>query len=281
MADSTVGGHVKGFATTMRRDTWWVPPVLTVVGLLGWGIYYLWAAWQAEYFYVGPYLSPAYSPLFFAPEGNMVAPVSHAFFGAWPTWWPDALPSSPAFLIFMFPGVFRGTCYYYRKAYYRSFFAMPPGCAVGPAPTVGKYNGETSLLIFQNLHRYTLYIAILFIPLLFWDAGHTFFLDGKPGIGVGSIVVTMTGVLLACYTFGCHSWRHLIGGKLNCFSCNGVSEVRHGIWGRVTWLNERHMNFAWLSLFWFAFADLYVRLLAMGIIPDINTWHGITWAGDF
>ena len=42
------------------------------------------------------------------------------------SWWN----LSPAFLILWIPGGFRATCYYYRKAYYRSFFGSPPGCAV-------------------------------------------------------------------------------------------------------------------------------------------------------
>ena len=32
-------------------------------------------------------------------------------------------------------------------------------------------------------------------------------------------------------------------------------------------LNRRHMVWAWMSLFWVAFADVYVRLCAMGV------WH--------
>ena len=74
---------------------------------------------------------------------------------AFPSWWPWFLPASPAFLILAFPGSFRFTCYYYRKAYYRSFAATPPACAVSALPQK-KYKGETALLIFQNLHRYAL-----------------------------------------------------------------------------------------------------------------------------
>jgi hypothetical protein len=32
------------------------------------------------------------------------------------------------------------------------------------------------------------------------------------------------------------------------------------------------MNFAWVSLFWVAFTDVYVRLVSMGILRDLNTW---------
>jgi hypothetical protein len=35
-------------------------------------------------------------------------------------------------------------------------------------------------------------------------------------------------------------------------------------------LNERHMLFAWLSLFSVGLADLYVRLVAAGVITDLR-----------
>ena len=38
------------------------------------------------------------------------------------------------------------------------------------------------------------------------------------GIGVGTIVLTMNVVFIACYTFGCHSLRHLVGGALDVMS---------------------------------------------------------------
>ena len=32
------------------------------------------------------------------------------------------------------------------------------------------------------------------------------------------------------------------------------------------------MQFAWLSLLWVAFCDVYVRLVSNGVIHDFNTW---------
>lgn len=272
MANAT-GGHANGFLATSRTDNWWVGPFLTVLGLGGWLVYYTWAAFQAEYYAAGPYISPFYAPLVFADPGAVGgAAVSHAFFGAFPSWWPSWLPASPAFIIFMFPATFRATCYYYRKAYYRSFFGMPPGCGVGPVPH--DYRGETALLIVQNLHRYTLYFAILLLPFLYYEAIMSFIYDGGFGVGVGSVMITMNAVLLTAYTFGCHAWRHLIGGRLNCFSCDGGSEVAHKGWLRSTWFNQRHMLFAWSSLLWIAATDMYIRLVSMGTITDLNTWTG-------
>jgi hypothetical protein len=38
----------------------------------------------------------------------------------------------------------------------------------------------------------------------------------------------------------------------------------------VSWLNERHPLFAWLSLIWVGLTDLYIRLVSMGIIRDLR-----------
>jgi hypothetical protein len=266
------GGHGAGFAATSRTDRWWVGPLLTFLGLGGFVVYATWAAFQGAHYYHGPYLSPLYSPpLFVDPSAPGAAPIEHAWFGAWPSWWPSFLPASPAFFILIFPGAFRATCYYYRKAYYRSFFAMPPACAVSAMPR-RRYAGETALLLFQNLHRYALYFAIAFIVILYYDAAQAFFRHGRPGVGVGSVILLINPTLLAGYTFGCHSFRHLVGGRLDCFSCGGRTGGRHALWTGVSWLNGRHMEWAWASLFWVAFTDVYVRLVSMGIWHDYSTW---------
>jgi len=266
------GGHLVGFAQTARTDRFWVGPLLTILGLGGFAVYATWAAFQGSYYACASYISPFYSPpLFIDPAAPGSAPLTHAWFGAWPGWWPSFLPASPAFLILIFPGAFRATCYYYRKAYYRSFFGTPPGCAVGPVRR-GRYRGETGLLVVQNLHRYALYFAIAFIFILYADAYQAFFRDGRIGVGVGSVVLLVNPTLLAAYTFGCHSWRHLVGGRLDCFSCERGGPVRHGLWRGASALNAHHMQWAWVSLFWVAFSDLYVRLLSMGLIHDISTW---------
>jgi hypothetical protein len=169
------------------------------------------------------------------------------------------------------PLSFRATCYYYRKFYYRSYFLSPPGCGVGGARQ-GKYKGETGLFLFQNLHRFTLYIALFYIAVLYYDAYHAFFRDGEFGVGVGSIVLLLNPTLLACYTLGCHSFRHLIGGQLDCFSCDKMSTGRKTLWDKVTVLNGRHMMWAWISLMGVGFSDIYVRMVSMGIWKDWSTW---------
>jgi hypothetical protein len=245
---------------------------LTVIGLGTFAVYGAIVAYQAAYYVYGPYVAPFYSPLLFVKEGVPGgAEVSHALFGAWPGWWPSFIPASPAFLIVPLPVMVRGTCYYYRKAYYRSFFGLPPGCAVGPAK-YGRYEGETALLVFQNLHRYTLYIGIALLPFLVWEGFNALSYKGQLGIGVGSVLLLVNATLLTGYTFGCHSWRHLVGGQLNCFSCDASSQIRGSAWQTASWLNARHMNFAWASLGWFLLTDLYIRLCSMGYLADLNTW---------
>lgn len=273
---SNHGGHVDGFGTTLRTDNWWLGPTLTFLGFSGWLVYFFWAAAQGRYYSAGPYMSPFY--LFYSHPANPAdASAANALFGFWPSAWPAFF--SPALIVGFLPGSFRVTCYYYRKAYYRAFFGLPPGCAVGTRQM--DYRGETMLLLWQNAHRYTVYLAIALLPFLFFEAGKAFFHHGSPGFGIGSLLLVGNAILLSSYTLGCHAWRHLVGGKLNCFSCDGVSEARHGAWRFTTWLNERHMLFAWLSLYWILFTDVYIRLVSMGVIPDVNTWGGLTMVGDF
>lgn len=267
-----LGGHSAGFGATTRTDGWWTGSLLTLLGLGAFVAYSTWAGLQGQYYYFEPYLSPMYSPVLFAKahvHGGI--PVSEAWFGAWPKWWPSFVPASPSILILVFPLSFRFTCYYYRKAYYRAFAGSPPGCAVGPLAQGRKYKGETGLLLIQNLHRIALYFALIFIVLLAHDAILAFRRDGELGFGVGTLILCINPILLSLYTFGCHSFRHLIGGGNDTMSC-GQETTSYGTWKKVSWLNARHMQFAWASLFWVGFTDIYVRLVAMGAITDVNTW---------
>ena len=277
MTTSTLsGGYRTGLGATLRTDKWWVEPLWTGVGFLLFVLYSTWAALQGNHYFFGGYLSPFYSPVLFTdPSVVGAAPIEHAWFGAWPQWlssiWPPFLRTSPAVLILAGPLSFRLTCYYYRKFYYRAYFMTPPACAVGPMPR-HNYRGETLLFLFQNLHRYALYIAIAYIFILAYDAYLAFWRDGHFGIGLGTVILVINPILLGSYTFGCHSFRHLVGGRLNCFTCDAASQARHGAWQRVSWLNSHHMLFAWMSLVWVGFCDFYVRMVSMGYIHDLSTW---------
>jgi hypothetical protein len=269
---NVIGGYPTGPAATVRTDRWWVGPAATFFALTAFAVYATWAAFQGDHYYADPYLSPFYSPVLFSDTSAAgAAPLGHTWLGAWPSWWPKFIPASPALLILFFPGVFRFTCYYYRKAYYRAFTGSPPACGVNPVAGDRTYRGETAWLLFQNLHRYALYFAVLYIFILYYDAFVALFRNGELGIGVGTVVLFVNATLLGGYTFGCHAFRHLVGGGFDCMSC-GENTIRYSAWKKSTWLNERHMRFAWMSLFWVGFTDLYVRLVSMGVITDLNTW---------
>ena len=239
-----------GFGRTQRRDAWWVEAIPVIILLGGFGAYATWRAFEGKFYEWGPYLSPFYSPLIDAHHH----------------WWPW----SPALLILAGPLGFRATCYYYRKAYYRAFFMDPPACAVSESGNK-EYCGETSFpFILQNVHRWFMYIAFIFLGFLWYDAIVAFDWPNGFGIGVGTLIMLANIILLTIYTCSCHSLRHLVGGKLDCFSCSAFGGARHGVWRGVSKLNEHHMLFAWCSLISVGLTDLYIRLVAAGILKDIR-----------
>jgi hypothetical protein len=253
-----------------------VQPLLIFLGFSAFIVYASWAGMQGINYWVPGtrYLSPMYAPVLF--DSWKIAPASsgHAWFGPWPSWLPHYVlfqwaVLTPAALILWAPGGFRLTCYYYRGAYYKAFWADPPSCAVGEPRK--RYFGENSFpLIFQNIHRYFLYLALLFLIVLAYDVWMAMWFDDgaggtRFGIGLGTIVLAVNLVLLSGYTLGCHSFRHLVGGVLDQFSKHPTRLV---LYDCATSLNCRHMKFAWASLFSVALADLYVRLCSMGVLTD-------------
>lgn len=247
------------FGETSRRDFWWTQPLAVFLGLSFFMGYLTWGAFQGDHYEFGNYLSPLYSPLIFG-DGP------HAWFGPKPGWWPAAIPFSAALLILWAPGGFRFTCYYYRGAYYKAFWQDPSNCAVGEPRK--SYWGERSFpLIMQNIHRYFLYLALVFNVILTYDAILSYrFADGF-GIGVGSLVITMNAVLLGSYSLSCHSLRHIIGGRKDEVSKNGLQLA---CYSGCSAMNRKHQLFAWLSLVWVAFTDFYVRLCSLGIWTDFR-----------
>ena len=254
----------RGFASTTRRDLWWATPLAIFVGLSAFVGYSTWAAFQNAHYHFGPYLSP-----FYAPEIWGDSP--HAWFGPKPGWIPAWVPFSPALLILPFPGLFRFTCYYYRGAYYKSFWLDPPACAVGE-PRKG-YRGENSFpLIMQNIHRYFMWIAVVFLLLLSYDVWLALWFPAPGGgttfgVGLGTIVLAVNVVLLSCYTLGCHVMRHIVGGSHDEISKHPVCDRAYAC---SSALNYKHQLFAWLSLLSVAFSDIYIRMLSMGIWSDVR-----------
>ena len=246
-------------ARHLRTDRWWLPPAATVLGLTAFVVYATWRAFSGADYYVAPYVSPFYSPCLAEACVPMRGGPNPGLVGDW-------FPLSPALLILIFPLGFRLTCYYYRKAYYRGFWASPPACAV--AEPHRRYTGETRFpLVLQNLHRYFFYAALLVALVLTYDTVLAFRdADYAWGhMGLGTLVFLVNIALIWAYTLSCHSCRHLVGGRLRHFSRH---PVRYRMWTFVSRLNRRHMELAWASLLSVALADLYVYLLAIGAFTD-------------
>ncbi|WP_369216827.1 hypothetical protein [Streptomyces flavofungini] len=246
-------------AAHLRTDRWWLAPAATAAGLLAFVVYSTWRAFANADYYQAPYVSPFYSPCLAENCAPMRSGPNWELFGSW---WG----LSPALLILIFPLGFRLTCYYYRKAYYRGFWASPPACAVAePHKT---YSGETRFpLILQNIHRYFFYAAVPVAGILTFDTVLAFrdehYAWGH--MGLGTLVFLVNIGLIWAYTLSCHSCRHIVGGKLKHFSKH---PVRYRMWQWIGRLNARHMLLAWASLVSVALADFYVYLIASGAFDD-------------
>ncbi|MET7638274.1 hypothetical protein [Streptomyces sp. NPDC005438] len=252
-------GRASIAAAHLRTDRWWLSPGATALGLLIFVVYSSWRAFSGADYYASPYVSPFYSPCLAENCEAMKAGPNWALFG---DWWP----LSPALIILVFPLGFRLTCYYYRKAYYRGFWASPPACAV--AEPHSSYSGERRFpLILQNLHRYFFYAALLVALVLSYDTLLGFRNEDYEWghMGLGTLVLLVNVALIWLYTLSCHSCRHIMGGRLRHFSKH---PVRYRLWGWIGKLNGRHMELAWASLISVGLADLYVYLLAIGAFSD-------------
>jgi len=236
--------HPEGVA----QPGWWIQPTYTAVAL---GVFSLYSLWEVLFHTNGRYenyLSP-----FFSPDVTAIG-----------------IHVVPALFVVWAPLLFRATCYYYRKAYYRSFFFDPPSCALAEPKGRTSYRGETRFpFVLNNLHRFFFYLAVVVLVFLWIDAVQAFFFPGTGfGVGFGSLLMLVNIVCLTIYTFSCHAWRHMIGGSLDCFSCGANPRFRYGVWRFVTNWNRNHAMWAWISMFTVWATDLYIRLLIMGAIHD-------------
>jgi len=254
IAAKPAGTAPRGLGATRRRDRWWIAPgvqgvLFTILATYLFFSGIVWTPLFGTAYEVDGYLSPLFSPL--------IAP----------GWLPSII--SPGMLILWIPLGFRATCYYYRKAYYRFYFADPPGCAVGEPSVHRRYAMETRFpFILQNIHRYFLYLA--FIPLFFlWvDTFGSLLPNGQLRLGLGSAIFLVNVVLLTGFSLSCNSLRHIVGGHLDCFSCSRANRTRYSAWRRLSGLNQRHMVYAWASLVSIVVADLYIHLLGLGVLSD-------------
>ncbi len=242
-----------GGKRTLRKDRWWLSPLLNALLLVGFVAYGTWRAFEGQFYFHEPYLAPFYSPCLSQQCVDSGA-------SGWALFPWSAI--SPALYILVFPGAFRATCYYYRKNYYRSLWASPSACAVNEPHK--KYTGETQFpLILNNIHRWTWYPAVLLSALLGWEALRSFWHEGSFHLGLGSIILVINAILIALYTFGCHSCRHITAGRINSFSQH---PLRYKMWTGISRLNANHGKWAIVSMIFIVVADYYIRLVAAGTI---------------
>ena len=253
---------MSSIAAAWKRLPWWVEPATVVVALTAFGLYsfIIIALFPGEF---RQFVSPFYSP---------EVPL--------PGWMPGFVTAP--MLVLWIPLGFRATCYYYRKAYYRAFFFDPPACQAGAQRKdrfwAGKsaaegYKGERAFFVLNNVHRYFLYASIVVVAFLWYEAFRTLFGPEGFQVSVGSLLWFLNIVLLSAYTFSCHSFRHLIGGNKDCYSCVRGGNTRRKAYNFVTRLNLRHPNWAWYSLISLVVTDLYLRLLQTGVITDFVLIH--------
>jgi hypothetical protein len=246
---------------TLRTDKWWLPTLWTDLGFATFVIYATVRAFWGSAYYVADYhyLTPFYSP---CVSASCVDGARH--FGTWVGELPWFIPL--AFISLPFLLAFRLTCYYYRKAYYRSVWQSPPACAV--AEPHSNYTGETRFpLILQNVHRYFFYAALIISLVNTYDAIVAFQSPHGFGFGLGNVILVVNVVLLWVYTLSCHSCRHVVGGRLKHFSKH---PVRYWMWTQVSKINDRHMMWAWITLGTLMLTDFYVMLISMHPCWDLR-----------
>lgn len=251
-----VGRPVNTVVDLTKRLPWWVGPIVVTVVLSGFGIYSLYFTLiGATAEYGGYLLSPFYSP----PVGA-------------PSWLPVWL--SPVVFALWVPLGFRATCYYYRKAYYRAFLWDPPACSSKAQQREPRspenYRGERAVFVLNNVHRYFMYASLIVVAFLWVDTVRSFLPEGSFGISVGSLIFLVNVILLSMYSFSCHSLRHLVGGRVDCYSCVAGGNARRKAYSYLSVLNRQHALWAWLSLFSVLLADIYVRLLLAGVLTDLR-----------
>jgi hypothetical protein len=255
-------GRARLSARTLRTDRWWRPPLVTGAILLFFIVYATARIFMNRWYWSDDYhyLTPVYSPCI----SKSCVPGSVHFF--------TILPAMPVFIpialiTFVVLAGFRGTCYYYRKAGYRSLFLAPAACAV-PEPH-RKYTGESRFpLVLLNLHRYFFYGAVLFGLINVYDGLMAFHAKGGGfGLGLGTLIIWINIVMLWAYTLSCHACRHIVGGKLKHFSKH---PLRYRYWTFVSKLNARHGQFAMISLFTVIITDAYIMAVSAGWISDLR-----------
>jgi len=264
---------INGLGRTNRIDNWWSQPLTMGVGLTAALLYTFW-----RLFLYGTEAADGTSLISYKLHGSTVmSPIFSPNVLEWDLFglssWNHPEWVNAAILVLWIPFGFRGTCYYMRRVYYRTFFASPTACWVDE-PDINKaigYKGEKRLFIFNNLHRYFLYAAMVILVIKWWDVTHTMHFtstthDGY-GVSIGTFVMAIEAFLLTMYVTSCHALRHLAGGMLDRWT-TGISRVRGQLFGKISVLNRSHGFWFWTSLAFVFLGDLWVLAVAEGRISD-------------
>ena len=247
---------VKGFGKTQRIDNWWNQPAMMAAAL---GMAMLYTALRvivldgSIHYENHRVTSPIFSP-----------DVLHLFhITNHPGWMNSAM------LILWIPFGFRGTCYYMRKVYHRTFFQNPTACMVAK-PEINHgvgYSGERGVFIINNIHRYMLYLAVIILSMKYYDVIHTMRFDGSWGFSLGTLILAFESFLLTMYVVSCHAFRHLFGGSLDQWR-GGISSVAGWLFRFSSRHNASHNLWFWTSLTMVFLGDIFVLSVAEGLISD-------------
>ena len=249
---------------TNRIDNWLRQPLSMGLALVAVMIYTFWrvspfGSNDIHYGVGAHHPDRVVSPIFSPDLANMLG------LEGLPEW------ANAAVLVLWIPFGFRGTCYYMRRVYYRSFFLTPVACWVDE-PAINKklgYKGEKGLFIANNLHRYFLYLAVIILGIKWYDV----FLStqGENGfiLDIGTIVLAVESALLTMYVISCHAFRHVTGNFLDRWD-GGLAEIagKFQTFLNSKWVNRSHGFWFWTSLSFVFLGDIFVMLVANGTIPE-------------
>ena len=264
---------LNGLGRTNRIDNWWSQPIAMGIGLTAALLYTFW-----RLFLYGTEAANGASLISYELHGSTVmSPIFSPNVLEWDVFglntWDHPSWVNAAVLVLWIPFGFRGTCYYMRRVYYRTFFASPTACWVDE-PDINRaigYKGEKRLFIFNNLHRYFLYAAMVILVIKWWDVTHTMQFHSTEhngyGVSIGTFVMAIEAFLLTMYVTSCHALRHLAGGMLDRWT-TGISRVRGRLFKRISILNRSHGFWFWTSLAFVFLGDLWVLAVAEGHIND-------------
>ena len=256
---------INGLGRTDRKDKWWTQPLVIGIGL---NIALLYTFWRL-------FIYTTKETISYKLQGSVVmSPIFSPNVLEWDLFglssWDHPSWVNAAILVLWIPFGFRGTCYYMRRVYYRTFFASPVACWVDE-PDISKkigYKGEKRLFIFNNLHRYFLYAAMIILLIKWWDVTHTMTFDDGFGVSIGTFVMGIEAFLLTMYVTSCHALRHLAGGVLDRWT-TGISKIRGKLFGKISIINRSHGFWFWTSLIFVFLGDLWVLAVCEGYFSDV------------